>query len=42
MDGDWITCKYWIKGVYEEGTEKFAILEEKDGANLFQSYVYIY
>lgn len=35
-DGDWITCKYWIRGVYEEGTEKFAILEEKDGANLFK------
>lgn len=35
-DGDWITCKYWIKGVYEEGTEKFAILEEKDGDKLFK------
>ena len=35
-DGDWITCKYWIKGVYEEGAEKFAILEEKDGASLFK------
>lgn len=35
-DGDWITCKYWIKGIYEEGTEKFAILEEKDGAKLFK------
>lgn len=35
-DGDWITCKYWIKGIYEEGAEKFAILEEKDGAKLFK------
>lgn len=35
-DGDWITCKYWIRGIYEEGTEKFAILEEKDGGKLFK------
>lgn len=36
VDGDWVTCKYWIKGIYEDGTEKFAILEERDGAKLFK------
>ena len=36
VDGDWVTCKYWIKGIYEDGTEKFAILEERDGVKLFK------
>lgn len=27
-DGDWITSKYRIVGIYEEGTEKFVIVED--------------
>ena len=37
MDDDgWITSKYRIVGIYEEGGEKFAIVEERDGSKKFK------
>ena len=35
-DGDWITSKYRIVGIYEEGTEKFVIVEDYDDVQKFK------
>lgn len=35
-DGDWITSKYRIVGIYEEGTEKFVVVEEWDDSKKFK------
>lgn len=35
-DGDWITSKYRIVGIYEEGTEKFTVVEEWDDSKKFK------
>ena len=35
-DEGWITSKYRIVGIYEEGGEKFAVVEEIDGSKKFK------
>ena len=35
-DDGWITSKYRIVGIYEEGGEKFAIVEERDDSKKFK------
>ena len=35
-DGDWITSKYRIVGIYEEGAEKFVIVEDYDDVKKFK------
>ena len=35
-DDGWITCKYRICGIYEEGIEKFVVVEEKEGLGKFK------
>lgn len=35
-DGDWITSKYRIVGIYEEGVEKFVIVEDYDDVKKFK------
>ena len=35
-DEGWITSKYRIVGIYEEGGEKFTVVEERDGSKKFK------
>lgn len=35
-DNGWITSEYMIKGIYEEGTEKFVIVEGKESGTEFK------
>ncbi len=36
QEGEYIYCKYYIRGIFEEGTQKFVIVEDAETTELFK------